>query len=250
MSRLAKIYDLADLQRHHLLASVGATALLTEFVIEIRGMFARGDPHRGAMVYSVQCARATDLAYIAARILVRCRIPVHRSPRGCLRIDTSSAHQHGDVLRIERVAAAAAVHPPQMVVVNLHRSAIAASCLVRKYLSVNRAVLLFDRRLANARDKLARLLGAIMARDHEGGHELYEQPLLQIVSQAIAIRVSIGGRSLSVSSPTKKQQCYAGQHTRSHGTHRHVGCRFLVAGVCTMSVTTPEIARVRILPLH
>src|SRR6185437_9969434 len=114
---------------------------------------------------------------------------------------------------------------PQMVVVNLYRAATVISRLSRKHLSVDGAVFVLHGWIANAGDEFARLSRAIVARDHEGRDKLLQQPLLQIVTQAVAIGIAMRWLNLlSARRRSNQKQCCGSKQKRSRRPHRHVLC--------------------------
>ena len=141
LTNLSQVDELPRRQRYHVCAFVRSTSPLAQSLVEIRSMLTRRDPNLGAMVFCVQCGGASDLAYIANGVLVRCRVPVQRLPCCGSEVAVGCAHEHRNMLRIQRMAMSPAILSPQVVVVDLHGRQCTHGCLGRKHLTIDRAVL-------------------------------------------------------------------------------------------------------------
>lgn len=103
-------------------------------------------------------------------------------------------YQNGDVFGVERVTMGPAISRPQVVVVELYSRQVVAGRFGGKSLAVDGAVLRRDGGGGAAGFELGREGGAIVTRNHECGHELLEELLLQGIAEAVTIGVRVKGR--------------------------------------------------------
>src|SRR6185312_2712211 len=194
-SLLAEVDQVRDVERRHIVAAIVAATGPAKRFVQVRRMFARRNPHGGAVFFGVQRGRTGNLADVADCVFVRGGEPVIRLPTCGVEVRAIGMDERRNVLGIERVAMCAAIGAPQMVVVDFGDRVFVSGRLGQKDLPVDGAVFALDCWCRNAGQKLCWQCGAIVEANVEGRQKLLEQALLESVVEAVV--VGVWGRLLA-----------------------------------------------------
>src|SRR6266567_4426389 len=162
MSEFSKVDDPFGNKEPHSFEPISSATFLTHRLVEIRRMFPWRNPNVCSLVFCVQCGGASNLAYIANRVLMSSRIPIDSLPFQRRRVTDRASDEDRDVFRIKRMTVPSTVDPPKMVVVNRGGQTIWGRCLYREDLSIDGPILGLHFRISAPRAKFGRYIRTII----------------------------------------------------------------------------------------